>query len=101
MIFEDSSNNPYENIIPGYIDLLVFTLIFLAVWFLSGALLAFWVNKDAKKRGESGLYYSLAVVLTNIVGLLVYLVVRDNEACELEEDKLACEMKELERDSLA
>ncbi len=41
-----------------------------------GILLAIWVYKDAKKRGSSGALWLLIVLITGIIGLIIWLVVR-------------------------
>ena len=54
----------------GGIILLIIGLI--AVWIL----LAVWVYRDAKKRGMEATLWLLVVLLTGIIGLIVYLIVR-------------------------
>ncbi len=46
----------------------VFLLIWLAV--------LIWVYKDAKRRGKSGLLWFLVVLFLNIIGLIIWLIVR-------------------------
>ena len=41
-----------------------------------GILLAIWVYKDAEKRGSSGVLWLLIVLVTGIIGLIIWLVVR-------------------------
>ena len=41
-----------------------------------GILLAIWVYKDAEKRGSSGILWLIIVLLTGIIGLIIWLVVR-------------------------
>lgn len=38
--------------------------------------LAIWVYKDAQKRGSSGALWLIIVLLTGIIGLIIWLVVR-------------------------
>lgn len=38
--------------------------------------LAVWVYKDAEKRGSSGALWLIIVIFTNILGLIIWLVVR-------------------------
>jgi len=54
--------------------LIVYAIIFI-VWIL----IAVWVYKDAKKRGENAVLWLLVVLLTGIIGLIIYLVVRKKE----------------------
>jgi Na+/H+-dicarboxylate symporter len=41
-----------------------------------GIILAIWVYKDAEKRGSSGILWLLIVLITGIIGLIIWLVVR-------------------------
>jgi uncharacterized membrane protein YhaH (DUF805 family) len=54
----------------GFFILFIIGLI--AVWIL----LAVWVYRDAKKRGMEATLWLLVVLLTGIIGLIVYLIVR-------------------------
>lgn len=38
--------------------------------------LAFWVYKDAEGRGMNGLLWALLVFIGNLIGLIIYLIVR-------------------------
>jgi len=44
--------------------------------FIIWIILAIWVYKDAEKRGKSGALWLLIVILTGIIGLIVWLVIR-------------------------
>jgi len=54
---------------------IVFYLVIFVIWIL----LAVWVYKDAKKRGENAVLWLLVVLLTGIIGLIIYLLVRPKE----------------------
>jgi formate hydrogenlyase subunit 4 len=41
--------------------------------------LGVWVYRDAESRGESGALWTLIVLLTSVVGLLVWLIVRSSK----------------------
>ncbi|MBU4256282.1 MAG: hypothetical protein KKB04_03365, partial [Candidatus Thermoplasmatota archaeon] len=41
--------------------------------------IAIWVYKDAEKRGKSGALWLVIVVLTSIIGLIIWFVVRPKE----------------------
>jgi uncharacterized membrane protein len=41
-----------------------------------GIILAIWVYKDAEKRGSSGPLWLIIVLLTGIIGLIIWLVIR-------------------------
>ena len=44
-----------------------------------GIVLAIWVYKDAEKRGSSGVLWLLIVLVTGIIGLIIWLVVRPKD----------------------
>lgn len=46
------------------------------LWFVIAILLAVWVYKDAESRGESGVLWLIIVILTGIIGLIIWLLVR-------------------------
>ncbi len=48
------------------------SLILLLIWFV----VLVWVYRDAKKRGKSGLLWTLVVLFLNIIGLIIWLIVR-------------------------
>ncbi|HEV8594529.1 MAG TPA: PLDc N-terminal domain-containing protein [Thermoplasmata archaeon] len=45
-------------------------------WFVVWILIAIWVYKDAESRGASGALWLIIVILLQLIGLLIYLVVR-------------------------
>lgn len=45
--------------------------------YLFGLLLCIWVYRDAQKRGMNGALWLIIVLLGNIVGLIIYLIVRE------------------------
>ncbi|MFQ6128750.1 MAG: zinc ribbon domain-containing protein [Thermoplasmata archaeon] len=51
----------------------------LAIWFIIFILIAVWVYRDAESRGMSGALWLIIVILTGIIGLIVYLVVRSEK----------------------
>ncbi|MEM1657527.1 MAG: hypothetical protein QXK94_00615 [Candidatus Jordarchaeales archaeon] len=52
------------------------SLIILVAWCIIALALAVWVYRDAESRGKSGELWLLIVLLTGIIGLIVYLIVR-------------------------
>jgi len=52
---------------------------FFLVYYILWILLAVWVYGDAKKRGENAALWVLIVLLTGIIGFIVYLIVRPKE----------------------
>jgi len=46
------------------------------IGFLINILILIWVYKDAKKRGASGALWVIIVLITGIIGLIIWLVVR-------------------------
>ena len=47
--------------------------------FVIGLLLCVWVYRDAQKRGMNGVLWLIIVLIANIIGLIVYLIVREPE----------------------
>lgn len=56
----------------GAIPLIVFPVAMIILW---GAVLI-WVYRDAEKRGMSGILWLLLVLIGNVIGLLIYAIVR-------------------------
>ena len=52
---------------------------FMAAIFLVAILLAVWVYRDAEKRGESGILWLIIVLITGIIGLIIWLIVRGDK----------------------
>jgi len=46
------------------------------IMLIIGIIIAIWVYKDAEKRGSSGALWLIIVILTSIIGLIIWLVVR-------------------------
>jgi len=44
-----------------------------------------WVYKDAEKRGMNGMLWALLVFIGNLIGLLIYLIVRSDSVPETKE----------------
>ncbi len=52
------------------------------VWFIIAILLCIWVYRDAESRGMSGALWLIIVIISGIIGLIVYLVVRKEKKSE-------------------
>ena len=53
------------------------TMCFLiAIPFIIGILIAVWMYKDAKKRGENAVLWLIVGLLLPIIGLIIWLIVR-------------------------
>jgi len=50
------------------------------IWFVVAILLCVWVYRDAESRGMSGVLWLIVVILTGIIGLIIYLIVRKEKA---------------------
>jgi hypothetical protein len=50
----------------------VFSLIMLILWIMVIA----WVYRDAERRGMNGLLWALLVLIGNLIGLIIYLIIR-------------------------
>jgi len=46
------------------------------IWFVIAILIAVWVYKDAEKRGSSGALWLIIIILTGIIGLIIWLIAR-------------------------
>jgi len=46
------------------------------IWFVVWILVAIWVYRDAESRGMNGVLWLIVLILTGIVGLIIYFVVR-------------------------
>lgn len=54
-----------------------FFFIFLPIiWIIIAILLCIWVYRDAESRGMSGALWLIIVLITGIIGLIIYIVVR-------------------------
>ncbi len=61
----------------GFINFTVFsvlTLTLLIIWIL----VIVWVYRDAERRGMNGVLWALLVFIGNLIGLLIYLIVRSD-----------------------
>ena len=68
------SAGDFINLIPGIFQgscNWTYIIIFI-IWLLVVA----WVYKDAKRRGKSGILWALVVLIFNIIGLIIWLIVR-------------------------
>jgi hypothetical protein len=62
-----------------FVPLWSFSLLFVVIWFV----IVLWVYRDAERRRMSGLLWALLVFIGNLVGLLIYLIVRqDHPVCD-------------------
>jgi len=53
--------------------------IFFIVWIIIAILVAVWVYKDAEAKGESGVLWLIIVLITGIIGLIIWLIIRRNK----------------------
>jgi hypothetical protein len=54
----------------------VLSLLFLIIWIF----VIIWVYRDAERRGMNGVLWALLVFIGNLVGLLIYLILRSDKA---------------------
>ncbi len=54
-----------------------FTWIIVLIWCVIGIILAIWVYRDAESRGMNGALWLIITILLGIIGLIIYLVVRE------------------------
>jgi len=50
-------------------------LLLLVIWLI----VVFWVYRDAERRGMNGVLWALLIFVGNFVGLIIYLIVRNEE----------------------
>jgi len=55
-------------------SLSIFSLALLVLWIV----VIVWVYRDAERRGMNGVLWALLVLIGNIIGLLIYLIVRSD-----------------------
>ncbi|MGB7295783.1 MAG: zinc ribbon domain-containing protein [Candidatus Aminicenantales bacterium] len=63
-----------------FVPLWSVSFVFLIVWIA----VIIWVYKDAERRGMSGLLWALLVFIGNLIGLLIYLIVRQDHPLRAE-----------------
>ena len=54
------------------------TMLFSLVWLILWICVIVWVYRDAERRGMNGILWGLLVFIGNIIGLLIYLIVRSD-----------------------
>jgi signal transduction histidine kinase len=52
----------------------IFSLALLIIWIL----VIVWVYRDAERRGMNGILWALLVLIGNLIGLIIYLIVRSD-----------------------
>lgn len=70
---------------PGWMrftSLSFFSFLLLIIWI--GVIV--WVYRDAERRGMNGILWALLVLLGNLVGLLIYLIMRSDNALSSREE---------------
>ena len=55
-------------------SLSLFSMALLAIWIV----VIVWVYRDAERRGMNGVLWALLVLIGNLIGLLIYLIVRSD-----------------------
>jgi hypothetical protein len=62
-----------------FVPIWSFSLVFVIIWLV----VILWVYKDAERRRMSGLLWALLVFIGNLVGLIIYLIIRqDHPVCD-------------------
>lgn len=64
----------FEFGMPAKLAMTALPILMLAVWIV----VMIWVYRDAESRGMSGLLWALLIFLGNIIGLIIYLIVRND-----------------------
>lgn len=66
--------NSFLNFFPvGMIGAFIFLPI---IWLIIAILLCVWVYRDAQSRGENAALWLLIVLITGIIGLIIWLIIR-------------------------
>lgn len=65
-----------EGLLGGLMCLSGAACILPVIMFIIWIVLAIWVYKDAEKRGKSGALWLIIVIITGIIGLIIWLVIR-------------------------
>ncbi len=60
-----------------------FSLVFLVIWIA----VIMWVYRDAERRRMNGLLWALLVFIGNLIGLIIYLIVRNDYVSDRQEEK--------------
>ena len=68
--------NADEGLLGGLMCLSGAMCILPVIMFIIWIVLAIWVYKDAEKRGKSGALWLIIVIITGIIGLIIWLVIR-------------------------
>lgn len=61
---------------PEFMALGMLVMLFFAAVLVVVILVAVWVYRDAEERDMNGVLWLIVVILTNIIGLIIYLIVR-------------------------
>lgn len=61
---------------PEFMALGMFMMLFFVAILVVVILVAVWVYRDAEERDMNGVLWLIVVILTNVIGLIIYLVVR-------------------------
>jgi len=49
------------------------------IWLVVAILLCVWVYRDAQRRGMNGALWLIIVIIAGIIGLIIYLIVRQDK----------------------
>lgn len=73
-----------NNFIFPFPSLHIVSLILLVIWILVIA----WVYRDAERRKMNGLLWALLVLIGNLIGLIIYLIIRTESRTRVPEENL-------------
>jgi ABC-type transport system involved in multi-copper enzyme maturation permease subunit len=76
----DAMNQSFERIL--FFPFFFLIIIFIVIFFAIGIFLCIWIYKDAKSRGMDGTLWVIIILIANIIGLIIYLVVREDKKKE-------------------
>lgn len=55
--------------------------IWTAAWLVVAVIMAIWVYRDAERCQGNGLLWLLVVLITGIIGFIIYLIIRKDMRC--------------------
>lgn len=80
--YDDTNTFSFMN---SFGNTLIIILLILFIWYIFAIILANWVYKDAQKRIYNENIWILIVLISGIIGFLLYILHRDEEIIHEEE----------------
>ena len=71
-----SASSYYDSYSSGLFWYPLIIIVIIVVVYVIYILIAYWVYKDAKKRGENGILWALIVFFAGLLGILIWIAMR-------------------------